>query len=66
MSDLKSIVIERLERGERIDLDEFGIEYVIKDQRTCGACGSHYRRTHGGYGSICYECGEFWSEEEGA
>ena len=64
MATIKDMVIERLERGERVDLDEFGVEYVEKVAAPCTACESRYRRTHGGWGSICYECGEPWQEED--
>lgn len=65
MANIKDMVVDRLEAGERVELDEFGIEYVTKVTGSCRACESHYRRTHGGWGSICYECDEPWPDLRG-
>jgi hypothetical protein len=57
----KHLIKLSLNAVDRVDLDDFGIEYVTKDaDRVCGACESPYRCTHGGYGSVCYDCGEPW------
>ena len=58
---LFDLVERKLSRpGGRMDLDEFGVEWVERMTVACGACGSTLRRTHGGWGSICWACGERW------
>lgn len=62
----RDLIEQQLEAGNKVELDEFGLESVVKVDGACRACGSHYRRTHGGWGSVCYECNEPWDEEEQA
>ncbi len=57
----RTLIERELEAGHTVVLDEFEVETVAVDRdRECGACGSSYRRTHGGYGSVCFDCGEPW------
>ena len=61
MPNARTLIIEQLEAGKVVDLDDFGVERVEKSStRSCGACESPYVKTHGGYGSVCFECGEPW------
>lgn len=61
MANIQDMVVERLEQGEEVALDDFGIEVVSKDpERKCLRCGSRYHRKHGGWGSICFICEQPW------
>jgi hypothetical protein len=59
------LIIQQLDQGKVVELDEFGIEKVEKvDDEACQACESPYRQTHGGFGSKCFECDEPWPTKE--
>jgi hypothetical protein len=64
--NVRDLVIQKLEAGtDEVFLDDFGLERVFIDRkRVCDSCGSKFHREHGGYGSICYECEEWWPEDE--
>jgi hypothetical protein len=56
--------MDRLDAGERVYLGEFGLEWLERvTLGACRACRGRYRRTHGGWGSLCVECGEPWDDE---
>lgn len=61
---VQDLVMEKLDLGETVYLST-DIEWVEKIlDSECGACGSHYKQTHGGWGSICYECQEPWDDKD--
>lgn len=63
--NINDTIRKELDAGAKVELDEFGLEWIVKSSKKCRACGSHYKRTHGGWGSICWECNEPWPDLNG-
>lgn len=60
-TNVKTLVVAALAQQPVVYLDDFSIEWVEVDpDRRCSECGEPYRRTHGGYGSVCYLCEHPW------